>query len=235
MKKRHAADKIRICSNCRYFDFQMIRIALPACHFSVGNLGLYWKRKRNTPVTRSGCIRFLEQDQNFAWIVCRNPWFCTWDGDTPVTGSGFARILHIVIFKLIRIALPVCHFSVGKLGLHCTRKRNTPVTRSGCIRFLEQDRNVIIVAKSVISYMEKRYAGDRIRICSNSKYCDFQIDPDRVTGVPLFSWEIRIALHTKKGHAIGRTRSEWFDCDDTFDFVHEKVIRRWQDPDLFEF
>ena len=45
--------------------------------------------------------------------------------DTPVTESGLVRIVDILSFKLIRIALPACRFFDGKIGLHCRRVSDT--------------------------------------------------------------------------------------------------------------
>ena len=111
-------------------------------------------RKSDISVIRSGCIRFhldfkvhekatrRSQDPDFACsCLSKTLNYCTRKSEIPVTRSGFVRILDILILKLIRIALPACHFSVGKLELHCTRKRDTPVTRSGCIRCVEVEKS----------------------------------------------------------------------------------------------
>ena len=87
---------------------------------------------------------------------------------------------------------------------------------------------------------------------------DFEMDPDRVTGVSLFCRDIRILLHPKKRHAGHRIRMHSI----SLDFVlrpkkrhtphkiqillalkcrnvefnaHEKVTYPSQDPDAFEF
>ena len=86
-------------------------------------------------------------------------------------------------------------------GFLSTRKIHTLVTRFGFYLLLF-DENLELL------HTKKRDTCDKIRICSNSRYFDFEIDPDRVTGVSLLCWKIRILLHPKKRHAGDRIRME---------------------------
>ena len=91
--------------------------------------------------------------------------------------------------------------SIQLFGFQSTRKSHSLVTRSGfCL--------LLFVENLKLLHTKKRHSRYRIRICSNSRYFDFQMDPDRVTGVSLFCWEIRIVLHPKKRHAGHRIRMQ---------------------------
>ena len=97
-------------------------------------------------------------------------------------------------------AWPARHFFVGKFGWYCTRESGIPVIRSGCIRFhldfevqekatrSSQDTDFACswLSNLQLLHTKKRHTSDKIRIWSNSRYFDFEIDPDRVTGVSLF-------------------------------------------------
>ena len=164
-RKRHACHKIRFHSNFRWFDFEMdpdrvtgvstfllgnsycfapekatypsqdpdaFEFAWPACHFFVGKFGWYCTRESGIPVTGSGCIRF-----HLDFEVQEKATRSSQDTDFASSWLSNLRILDILILKLTRIAWPACHFCVGKLGFYCTRKSDTPVTGSGCIRTLE--------------------------------------------------------------------------------------------------
>ena len=117
---------------------------------------------------------------------------------------------------------------------------------------------LLFVENLELLHTKKRDTCDKIRICSNSRYFDFEIDPDRVTGVSLFCRDIRIVLHPKKRHAGHRIRMHSISlefvlrpkkrhtlhkiqillalkCRNVEFNAHEKVTYPSQDPDAFEF
>ena len=141
----------------------------------------------------------------------KRSFYRTWTSDIPVTGSGCIRIrvtgASLFCWKIWMVLHPrkrhTCHWirmhSIS-LGFWSTGKSHTLVTRYGfCL---------LLVVEPWITAHEKRDTCDKIRICSNSRYFDFEIDPDRVTGVSLLCWKIRILLHPKKRHACDRIRME---------------------------
>ena len=146
----------------------------------------------------------------------KRSFYRTWTSDIPVTRSG-----------CIRIRVTGVSVYGGEFGGDCTRKSDRSVIRSGCIRFhldfkvqekatrRSQDTDFACSCLSNLELLhtKKRHTCEKIWIRSNSKYFDFEMDPDRVIGVSLFCRDIRIVLHPKKRHAGHRIRMHSISLD----------------------
>ena len=152
MKKRHAAHRIRICSNRRYFK----------------------RRKNNRIVLHLKKRHTRHKIRILLALKCRNVDFTAHEKVTYLSQNPDA----------FEFAWPACHFFVGKLGFYCTRKSDTPVTGSGCIRFhltlycarkndipVTRSRFCLLLSAETLSltHMKKWHTRHKIRMHSNSR------------------------------------------------------------------
>ena len=152
MKTRHAAHRIRICSNRRYFKRRKqnrIVLHLKKRHTRHKIRILLALKCRHVDFTAHEKVTYPSQDPDafeFAWPACQ--FFvrkfgrdCTRKSDISVTGSGCIRFyLDFTVHEKATRRSEDPDFACSCLSKtlnYCTRKSDIPVTGSGFVRILD--------------------------------------------------------------------------------------------------